>query len=164
MTIFRWTKRRIFLEKLQTSFRIVFERARTRARIFSSESLNSVAALNNAPQVSDVTLRKEAVVRRMERGGFQMRTRDERMNYFRERAIKRDVCARVTSLKNYRRLLRRAINHASSCALSNALAYRFIGSNRSGTFPTRKIHSDGAPGAYSNLYRRELKDYVINAR
>lgn len=25
-----------------------------------------------------------------------------------------------------------------------------------------KIHSDLAPGAYFNLYRRELKDYVIN--
>lgn len=113
---------------------------------------------------------------------FQMRThvRDKRMNYIsRGKLIKRDKrtsntyawVACVTPLKNYRRLLRRAINHVSRAR------YRMLVSVTHVEFPgDTKIHSDGpcssplhplllARGpvrAYSNLYRRELKDYVIN--
>jgi len=97
------------------------------------------------------------------------------MNYFRERAVKLTRArahvectdrARVTSLKNYRRLLRRAINHASRWlrVIERARA-RIVSPDRTADiFPTRKIQSDGAPEAYSNLYQHELKDYVINAR
>lgn len=62
--------------------------------------------------------------------------------------------------KNYRRLLRRVINHAPASALSHA---RIV------THADIPGHEDplGQPpprrAAYSNLYRRELKDYVINA-
>jgi len=63
-------------------------------------------------------------------------------------------------LKNYRRLLRRAINHALRAR------YRTLASVRTRVFSG---HGDplGQPPpsrrTYSNLYQRELKDYVINA-
>lgn len=73
--------------------------------------------------------------------------------------------SRVALLKNYRPLL-----HRSTCA-SNKSHFEGATIARARAcvvasyvvFPAREDPLGQAPGAYSNLYRRELKDYVINA-
>lgn len=102
-----------------------------------------------------------------------MRThvRDKRMNYISgslsnvtsARRIRMHGSRVSQPLKNYHSLLRRAINHASRASVI-ARSHRSRVSRARRLFPG---HEDplGQPArrAYSNLYRRELKDYVINA-